>query len=171
MISRKADKTFQEKSSMCSLDRTRREKDREGAKGGVWRLERMKRGSGIKGREDKSSGIKILMSDAFAKMNPTEPLRLGKQAARRKRNWPASSGNSLARANASSILQKARSAIINAQKNRSTNSSMSELRENACSVPFRWKVLLSTFETGARGPTVFPPRKTSGCAQMRGTEA
>ena len=53
------------------------------------------------------------------------------------------------------------------KKTRSTNTSMSKLRENACSVPFRrWKVLLSTFETGARGPTVFPPSKTSGCTQI-----
>ena len=44
---------------------------------------------------------------------------------------------------------------------------MPRLRENACSVLFRrWKVLLSTFETGARGPTVFPPSKTSGCTQI-----
>ena len=46
----------------------------------------MKRGSGIKGRDDKSSGIEILMAEAFAKINPTDPLRLAKLAARRKRN-------------------------------------------------------------------------------------
>ena len=38
----------------------------------------MKRGSGIKGREDKSSDIEILIAEAFAKINPTEPLRLDK---------------------------------------------------------------------------------------------
>ena len=38
------------------------------------RLDRMKRGSGIKGRDDRSSGIEIRMADAFAKINPTEPL-------------------------------------------------------------------------------------------------
>jgi hypothetical protein len=43
------------------------------------RLERMKLGSGKKGRDDKSSGIEILMPDAFAKINPTDPLRLAKQ--------------------------------------------------------------------------------------------
>jgi hypothetical protein len=32
----------------------------------------MKRGSGIKDRDDRSSGIEILMSDSFAKINPTE---------------------------------------------------------------------------------------------------
>jgi hypothetical protein len=52
----------------------------------VGHLERMKHGSGIKGRDDKSSGIEILMTDAFAKINPTDPLRLAKQAARRKSN-------------------------------------------------------------------------------------
>ena len=58
----------------------------EGAKSIVARLERMKRGSGIKGRDDKSSGIEIRMVEALGKINPTEPLILGKQAVRRKRN-------------------------------------------------------------------------------------
>jgi hypothetical protein len=46
----------------------------------------MKRGKGIKDRDDKSNGIEILMTDAFAKINPTEPLRLVRQVARRKQN-------------------------------------------------------------------------------------
>ena len=46
----------------------------------------MKHGNGIKDRDDKSSDIEILMAEAFAKFNPTDPLRLAKQAARRKRN-------------------------------------------------------------------------------------
>jgi len=41
----------------------------------------MKRGGGIKDRGDKSSGIEILMAEAFAKINPTDPLILAKQAA------------------------------------------------------------------------------------------
>jgi hypothetical protein len=41
----------------------------------------MKHGSGIKGREDKSSGIEIRMADALGKINPTDPLILAKQAA------------------------------------------------------------------------------------------
>ena len=78
---------------------------REGDKSGVWHLERMKRGSGISlksptRREDKSSGIEILKSETFAKINPPEPLRLAKQVERRKRNWP-DSGNSLVRADTS----------------------------------------------------------------------
>ena len=32
----------------------------------------MKRGKGIKGLDDKSSGMEILIADAFAKINPTE---------------------------------------------------------------------------------------------------
>jgi hypothetical protein len=56
------------------------------------RLERMKRDSGIKGRDDRSSGIEILMADAFANNNPTDPLRLAKQAERRKWNGSDSSG-------------------------------------------------------------------------------
>jgi hypothetical protein len=42
---------------------------REGAKSGIGRLERMKHGDGIKGRDDRSSGIEILMSDTFTKIN------------------------------------------------------------------------------------------------------
>ena len=58
----------------------------EGSKSGVTRLERMKHGNGIKGRDDKSSGIEIRMADALAKINPTDPLILAKQAARRNLN-------------------------------------------------------------------------------------
>jgi hypothetical protein len=36
----------------------------------------MKRGKGIKGRTDRSSGIEILMADTFAKINPTEYLSM-----------------------------------------------------------------------------------------------
>jgi len=68
--------------------------------GGVGRLERIKRGNGTKGREDRSSGIEILIADAFAKINPTDPLRLAKQVARRKRNGSDSSDSSLATADA-----------------------------------------------------------------------
>ena len=57
----------------------------------------MKHGNGMKVRDDRSSGIKILMSDDFVKINPTDPLRLVKQETRRKRNWSDSSGNSLDR--------------------------------------------------------------------------
>jgi hypothetical protein len=39
------------------------------------RLDLMKRGRGINGRDDRSSGIEIRMADAFAKINPTEPPR------------------------------------------------------------------------------------------------
>jgi hypothetical protein len=33
----------------------------------------MKRGSGIKGRDDRSSGIEIRIAEALAKINPTDP--------------------------------------------------------------------------------------------------
>ncbi len=68
------------------------------------RLGRMRHGSGIKGREDKSSGIEIRITDALAKINPTDPLILAKQAARRNLNCSDSSGNSLARADASRLI-------------------------------------------------------------------
>jgi hypothetical protein len=47
---------------------------REGDKSGIGRLERMKRGNGIKGRDDRSRDIEILMTDTFVKFNPTVPL-------------------------------------------------------------------------------------------------
>jgi hypothetical protein len=46
----------------------------------------MKLGRGIKDLDDKSSGMEILMSDTFTKINPTDPSILAKQAAGRKRN-------------------------------------------------------------------------------------
>jgi hypothetical protein len=61
----------------------------------------MKRGSGIKGLDDRSSGIEMLIAEALAKINPTDPLILAKQAARRNLNCSDSSGISLGRAEAS----------------------------------------------------------------------
>jgi len=46
----------------------------------------MKHGSGIKDRDDISSGIEILMTEDFAKINPTDPLILTEQAERRNLN-------------------------------------------------------------------------------------
>jgi hypothetical protein len=46
----------------------------------------MKRGNGIKRRDDKSRGIEILITEVFVKINPTDPLMLDKEVARRKRN-------------------------------------------------------------------------------------
>jgi hypothetical protein len=60
----------------------------------------MKHGSGIKDLDDRSSGIEIRIADALAKINPTDPLILAKQAARRNLNCSDSSGISLARAEA-----------------------------------------------------------------------
>jgi hypothetical protein len=45
----------------------------------------MKHGGGIKDLDDKSSGIEILIPEAFSKIKPTDPLILVKQVARRKR--------------------------------------------------------------------------------------
>ena len=38
-----------------------------------------KHGNGKKDRDDRSRGIEILMSDTFAKIDPTDPFRLVKQ--------------------------------------------------------------------------------------------
>jgi hypothetical protein len=35
----------------------------------------MRHGNGIKGRDDRSSGVEILMTDVFTKINSTDPLR------------------------------------------------------------------------------------------------
>jgi hypothetical protein len=83
----------------ASLDRG--EKTREGAKSVVGLLERMKRGRGIKDLDDKSHRMEILMTEAFTKINPTDPLILDKQTARRKRKGPDSSGMSLDRSDVS----------------------------------------------------------------------
>jgi hypothetical protein len=46
----------------------------------------------MKGRDDRSSGIEIRISDTLAKINPTDPLILEKKAARRNLNCSDSSG-------------------------------------------------------------------------------
>jgi hypothetical protein len=38
----------------------------------------------LEGLDDRSRGMEILMAVAFAKINPTDPFILAKQAARRK---------------------------------------------------------------------------------------
>jgi hypothetical protein len=63
------------------------------AKSGVGRRERMKRGIGMKGRDERSRGIEILIVDAFVIIKPTTPFKLAKQEARRKRKWSDSSDN------------------------------------------------------------------------------
>jgi hypothetical protein len=84
MWSQEKPNSLYEKLPTCAaLVNHRGEKTREGVKSGVTRLERMKHGSGIKDRDDKSSGIEIRMTDDLAKINPTDPLILTKQVARR----------------------------------------------------------------------------------------
>ena len=60
---------------MFCLGRTWGTENKEGGKSGRGCLERMKHGNGIKGRDDRSS-CKEIMSVPFAKINPTDPLRL-----------------------------------------------------------------------------------------------
>ena len=83
------------------ISERRGEKTREGVKSVVDLLERMKHGGGIKGLDDKSSGMEILMTDVFAKIKPTDPLMLDRHTTRRKRKCPDSSGMSFAKADAS----------------------------------------------------------------------
>ena len=78
-------KLLKKNPSFAAYPEHRGEKTREGTKSVVGLLECMKRGGGIKDLDDKSSGMEILMAEAFAKINPTDPLILGKQAERRKR--------------------------------------------------------------------------------------
>ena len=51
-------------------------RQREGDKRGIGRLERMKLGNGKKDRDDRSTGIEILMTGAFVKITPTDPLKI-----------------------------------------------------------------------------------------------
>ena len=48
----------------------------------------------MKDRVDQSMGIVTRIAEALAKIKPTDPLRLVKRAARKKRNCSDSSGNS-----------------------------------------------------------------------------
>jgi hypothetical protein len=50
---------------MCHRTWRKKKEGRYQVKSGMGRLERMKHGSGIKGLDDGSSGIEILMTDAF----------------------------------------------------------------------------------------------------------
>ena len=61
---------------MCLLGRTPRTKNKGKDKSGVEHLERIKHGSGIKDRDDKSSGIEILMTESFTKFKPNDPFKL-----------------------------------------------------------------------------------------------
>ena len=60
-------------SSTTQVER-RGEKTREGVKGVVGLFKRMKSDKGIKDLDDKSSGMEILLTDDFVKINPTDPL-------------------------------------------------------------------------------------------------
>ena len=60
------------------LEMPRGEKTREGVKSIVGLLERMKLGGSIKGLDDKSNGMEILMAEAFTKIKPTDPLILAR---------------------------------------------------------------------------------------------
>ena len=75
--------TWPVRHSVCA----RGKRTREGAKSGIGRLQRMKHGSGMKDRDDKSNGIEILMTDSFVKIKPSDPFRFAKQAARRQGWW------------------------------------------------------------------------------------
>ena len=87
---------------MCRfLGRAQGREDKEGVKSVVDLLERKRRGGGIKGLDDKSSGMEIFMAEVFAKIKPTDPLILARHAERRKRKWTDSSGMSFAKADAS----------------------------------------------------------------------
>jgi hypothetical protein len=81
MKSKKNVKLLDKNPSCAVYAEHRGEKTRTGVKSVVGLLERMKHGRGIMGLDDKSRGMEILMAEAFAKINPTDPLILSKQAA------------------------------------------------------------------------------------------
>jgi hypothetical protein len=49
----------------------------------------------MKDREDKSMGMVTRIAEVLARIKPTDPIRLAKREARKKRNCSDSSGNSL----------------------------------------------------------------------------
>ena len=65
------------------------------------RHERMKHDIGKEGREERSKGIEIHISDTVVIIKRTSPFKLVKHEARGKRNWSDTSGNSLAKADSS----------------------------------------------------------------------
>ncbi len=60
----------------------------------------MKRGSGMKGRDEWSRGIVTHIVYDFAIIKPRSPFRLAKHEDLRKRNWSDSSDNSLVKKDA-----------------------------------------------------------------------
>jgi hypothetical protein len=63
------------KNPSCAAETERRgEKTREGVRSVVDILERRKHGEGMKGLDDKSIGMEILMAEAFTKIEPTDPF-------------------------------------------------------------------------------------------------
>jgi hypothetical protein len=78
----------------------------EGSRSGVGRHERMKRGRGMKGQDERSRGIPTHIADAFVMIKPTTPFRLSKHEDLRKRNWSDSSDNSLPKADVSRSERK-----------------------------------------------------------------
>ena len=55
----------------------------------------------MEGREERSKGIEIHISDDFVIIKPTVPFKLAKHEDLRKRNWSNSSDNSLVKFDAS----------------------------------------------------------------------
>ena len=53
----------------------------EGDKNSVGRHERMKHGRGMQGREERSKGIEIRITDDFVIIKPTAPFKLEKHEA------------------------------------------------------------------------------------------
>ncbi len=85
--SRKTDIAYMKNSPHVPVRQISEEKIRgKDLQSGVTRLDHMKHGSGIKDRDDRSNGIEIRLAEALAKINPTDPLILAKQAVRRNLN-------------------------------------------------------------------------------------
>ena len=71
----KTDKVYMENTPHVSLRQSAEEKKRGKEIKVVYHTwERMNRGSGIKDRDDRSSGMEIRIVDDLAKINPTDPL-------------------------------------------------------------------------------------------------
>ena len=75
---------------MTHRHNTEEKSTRKGGTNGVGRHERMKRGRGMKDRDERSRGIEIRLTDVFSIIKPTTPIKLAKIVAKytdlRKRN-------------------------------------------------------------------------------------
>jgi hypothetical protein len=76
---------------ICNWIKKRREPRANNVTVKLWRARKTDKPGGIKGLDDKSIGMEMLMTETVVKIKPTDPLILPRHVSRRKRKWPDSS--------------------------------------------------------------------------------